>query len=419
MSLLVVSNVTKSYIKSFGISVLAKRIFNIKDNSNKFTALENVSFTINKGEAFGIIGKNGAGKSTLLQIIAGTLQPTNGKVTINGRITALLELGSGFNPDFTGIENIYLAGSILGISSGEMNGKLEEILNFADIGEFIHQPVRTYSTGMLMRVAFSVAVACEPELLIIDEALSVGDIIFQQKCNNKIRHMLEKGIGLLVVTHDTAFVANICNRGLYLDEGRIKYIGDASGCVRAYLSTVSSKVESSSDDSKISFSKISDLLNLENALTVNHSEQIGGNQIRIISFWIQNEFKENTLNFYNSNTCFIFIKFKCAQLVRNASAGCEFRDRHGQIIFVTGLRVVNKTINTMLENEEILVKINIQLDLLAGSYTIDVGCGAVYNDCDIIHRVCSAAIINVSNNPNCNVIHGLVKLPHNIEIYKI
>ena len=204
-------------------------------------ALDDVSFSVNRGEAFGVIGRNGAGKSTLLQILAGTLRSTSGRFKVQGRVTALLELGSGFNPDFTGRENIFLAGSILGIGREEMAGKLEEIERFAEIGNFITEPVRTYSTGMLMRVAFSVAVAVEPDVLIIDEALSVGDILFQQKCNRRMRELLESGVTLLVVTHDTSFVLNICQRAIWLDRGRTAYLGEASVCVRHYLAAMSAQ----------------------------------------------------------------------------------------------------------------------------------------------------------------------------------
>ena len=172
-------------------------------------ALREVSFEVARGEAFGIIGRNGAGKSTLLQILAGTLQPSTGHCVVRGRVTALLELGSGFNPEFTGRENIYLAGSILGLSRAEMEAKYAEITAFADIGDFIDQPVRTYSTGMMMRVAFAVAIAVDPDVLIIDEALSVGDIVFQQKCAARLRELIDRGVTLLVVTHDLAFVLNL------------------------------------------------------------------------------------------------------------------------------------------------------------------------------------------------------------------
>ena len=203
----------------WGLGIGSDRVEPAADGDQVVRAVQDVSFTVQRGEAFGIIGRNGAGKSTLLQILAGTLQPTAGRFRVAGRVSALLELGSGFNPEFTGRENIYLAGSILGIPREEMDRKLGEIEAFAEIGSFIEQPVKTYSTGMLMRVAFSVAVAVEPEVLIIDEALSVGDILFQQKCNRRMRELMARGVTLLVVTHDTSFVLNMCRRAIWLRPG--------------------------------------------------------------------------------------------------------------------------------------------------------------------------------------------------------
>ncbi len=201
-------------------------------------ALQDVSFRVSPGEAFGVIGRNGAGKSTLLQILAGTLRPTSGRCEVRGRVTALLELGSGFNPEFTGRENIFLAGAILGLSREEMSARFESIIQFADIGAFIEQPVKTYSTGMMMRVAFAVAISVEPDVLIIDEALSVGDILFQQKCSRRMHELIAKGVTLLVVTHDLSFVLNLCQRALWLDQGRMRYLGDAGACVREYVTAM-------------------------------------------------------------------------------------------------------------------------------------------------------------------------------------
>jgi len=201
-------------------------------------ALRDVSFSVPHGAAFGVIGRNGAGKSTLLQILAGTLRASSGECRVGGRVTALLELGSGFNPEFTGRENIYLAGAILGITRAEMTEKFEEIVRFADIGAFIEQPVRTYSTGMMMRVAFAVAISVEPDVLIIDEALSVGDILFQQKCSRRLHELVAAGVTLLVVTHDLSFVLNMCQRAMWLDQGRMRYLGDAGACVREYVAAM-------------------------------------------------------------------------------------------------------------------------------------------------------------------------------------
>jgi lipopolysaccharide transport system ATP-binding protein len=207
-----------------------------KQYFHDFWALKDVSFEIKKGDAFGVIGRNGSGKSTLLQMICGTLTPSDGSVQTNGRIAALLELGSGFNFDFTGRENIYLNGSILGLSVEEIDNRIDRILAFADIGEFIDQPVKTYSSGMFVRLAFAVQVNVDPEILIVDEALSVGDFFFQQKCFAKIREMRAEGLTLLFVSHDMGTVRDLCPNSIYLIKGKVAFVGESQEAIRSYLS---------------------------------------------------------------------------------------------------------------------------------------------------------------------------------------
>jgi lipopolysaccharide transport system ATP-binding protein len=187
----------------------------------EFWALRDVSFELRKGETVGIIGRNGSGKSTLLQIIAGTLAPSEGEVTVNGRVAALLELGSGFNPEFTGRENVFLNGAILGFSREEMDLYFDDIVAFADIGEFVDQPVKLYSSGMVVRLAFAVQAFVPKEILIVDEALAVGDIFFQAKCMAQMKRLLDNGVTVLFVSHDTRAVKSLCRRALLLDHGQI------------------------------------------------------------------------------------------------------------------------------------------------------------------------------------------------------
>lgn len=188
---------------------------------NTFVAVSDVSFKINKGERVGIVGANGAGKSTILQMLAGTVIPTSGKIEINGKIAALLELGAGFNPEFTGIENIYLYASLLGIEQGNIESKIPNICDFADIGDFINKPVKTYSSGMFVRLAFSVAINVEPEILIVDEALSVGDYLFQSKCHRAFEEFQKKGGTVLFVSHDLTAVRNTCDRAILINKGKL------------------------------------------------------------------------------------------------------------------------------------------------------------------------------------------------------
>jgi lipopolysaccharide transport system ATP-binding protein len=216
------------------------KLFVRQERSNKpyyreFWAIRDVSFEVKKGETVGIIGRNGSGKSTLLQMIAGTLTPTSGSAEVKGRVAALLELGSGFDPEFTGRENVYLNGAILGLSHEEIERRFEAIADFADIGEFIGQPVKTYSSGMVVRLAFSVSVNVEPDILVIDEALSVGDAAFQFKCMERLERLTRSGVTLLFVSHDIGTVKAFCDRAIYLDQGMIKAAGKAEETAEIYL----------------------------------------------------------------------------------------------------------------------------------------------------------------------------------------
>jgi ABC-type polysaccharide/polyol phosphate transport system ATPase subunit len=199
-----------------------------------FWALREVSFRIPRGATFSILGENGAGKSTLLQLIAGILQPTSGTLEVRGRVSALLELGSGFNPEFSGRDNVFLNAAILGLSREEIERCYPEILDFAEIGDFIHQPVRTYSTGMVVRLAFAVAINVRPEILLVDEALAVGDIYFRQRCMRKIHQMQREGVTIVYVTHNIADVKSISTQALWLAEGRLAEIGDPDRVVSRY-----------------------------------------------------------------------------------------------------------------------------------------------------------------------------------------
>lgn len=201
----------------------------------EFWALKDVSFEVKKGETVGIIGRNGSGKSTLLQMIAGTLNPTCGSITTNGRIAALLELGAGFNPEFSGRENVYLNAALFGLSPKEINDRYIKILHFADIGDFIDQPIKTYSSGMVVRLAFAVSVFIEPDILVVDEALAVGDAAFQLKCFDRLKQLTDSGTTLLFVSHDISMVKNYCEDVIYLQKGEIRAVGTAAEMAELYF----------------------------------------------------------------------------------------------------------------------------------------------------------------------------------------
>lgn len=199
-----------------------------------FNALSDVAFEVKKGETLGIIGRNGSGKSTLLQIICGILQPTSGSVETNGRLSALLELGAGFNPEFSGRQNVYINGSIYGLMHDEIDARFDDIIRFADIGNFINQPVKSYSSGMVVRLAFAVAISIEPDILIVDEALAVGDVAFQRKCFARIKQIQERGGTILFVSHSAGAVIDLCNRALLLDQGELLIGGSPKQVISHY-----------------------------------------------------------------------------------------------------------------------------------------------------------------------------------------
>jgi len=206
-----------------------------KRYSRDFYALQDVSFEVRRGETLGIIGKNGAGKSTLLKVITGVLTATHGDICVNGRIASLLELGAGFNPEMTGIENIYMSGTVMGYSKEEMDSRLSDIVSFADIGDFIHQPVKMYSSGMFARLAFAVNSHVNPDILIVDEALSVGDIFFQNKCFRKFRELRDNGVTIIFVSHDLSSVRQLTSRLLWLERGKRRMFGDMESVCDAYF----------------------------------------------------------------------------------------------------------------------------------------------------------------------------------------
>ena len=206
-----------------------------------FQALRDLSFDVKRGETFCIVGENGSGKSTMLQMIAGILQPTTGTIAVNGRVSALLELGAGFNPEFSGRNNVYLNGSILGLTTRQIDQRYQQIETFAEIGQFIDQPVKTYSSGMVVRLAFAVAISVDPEILLVDEALAVGDIYFRQRCMRKVHELRARGVTIMFVSHATADVKAIGDRVLWLDKGRLVEVGDPERVISRYLAAMVQK----------------------------------------------------------------------------------------------------------------------------------------------------------------------------------
>lgn len=235
-------------------------IKNSKGLFKEHAALTDISFTVNKGQTVGIIGRNGSGKSTLLQIICGTLTPSSGEVYSEGRIAALLELGSGFNPEFTGIENIYMSGQVLGLSTAEIDSRINSIIEFSEIEEKIHQPVKTYSSGMFMRLAFSVIAHVEAKILVIDEALAVGDAYFVQKCMRFLDDFKRAGGTLLLVSHDSTAITTLCEKVVWLDAGKVRAVGDAKTITQEYLKDYYSKQQDVHSSNVVARQAVRDLV---------------------------------------------------------------------------------------------------------------------------------------------------------------
>lgn len=237
------SRVSKSYsiYAAPGDRLKELATLNRKRFHTDYWALRDVTFDVHRGETFCIVGENGSGKSTLLQICAGILQPTSGTAAVNGRVAALLELGSGFNPEFSGRDNVYLNGAILGLSNKDMDRRFPEIAAFAEIGDFIEQPVKTYSSGMIVRLAFAVAIHLDPEVLVVDEALSVGDVYFRQRCMRKVHELRARGITILFVSHSTADVKTLGDRAMWLEHGRIMALGKTDLVITKYLEAMNAK----------------------------------------------------------------------------------------------------------------------------------------------------------------------------------
>lgn len=271
-----VVSVSKSFLLFNNPIERLKQILGVKNKMPEYKALKDINIQINKGDTVGIIGVNGSGKSTLLQIICGTLSPTQGNVELNGRVSALLELGAGFNPEFTGVENVKLNAALMGLTKSEIDGIFDDVIKFADIGDFLYQPVKTYSSGMFARLAFSTAIHVKPEILIVDEILAVGDARFQRKCLDKLREIREAGCTILFVSHDDYQIRNICNKVLYLKKGEQIFFGEANQGVNMYLQDLQSLdakdeiISKNEDDQNVSMK----LIEIVNTKLMNKSGEL-------------------------------------------------------------------------------------------------------------------------------------------------
>lgn len=390
-----VKNLTKKYriFETPGQSFLY-HVFKT-DKGRDFVALDNVSFDVKRGESFGIIGKNGSGKSTLLQILAGIIKQTDGTVKVNGRVAALLELGSGFDPESTGYENIYMNAAILGISKEEIDKKVGEIVEFADIGDFIGQPVKTYSSGMFVRLAFAVAINVDADVLLIDEALAVGDVFFRQKCYDKLNKLKEKGVTIILVSHGMNEVEQFCDRTLLLDSSEPKYLGDSKTAVNYYyLLNRGNDIEPKQDHLRDRKNEdISKSLTYQDSdtyfnngwhleertfLDISESDEVtnGGAKFLNVGIFDKDGFPRNL--FEQGEEVYFYSEIALRKDIQKPLSGVEIINHkgiivHGKDMLQTGT-ILPDTVNagTVLRFLQVM-----KLDVEIGEYTVNYGCSAI------------------------------------------
>ena len=324
--------------------------------SEEHWVLRHMSFEVYSGEAVGVVGQNGAGKSTLLKMIAGTLKPTEGKIQINGRIAAILELGMGFNPELTGRQNAIHALGIMGFNAEEIHQIIPKIEEFSEIGEYFDEPVRTYSSGMQMRVAFSVATAYRPEILIIDEALSVGDVYFQHKSFSRIREFQEQGTTLLIVSHDRSAIQSLCNRAILLENGAVIKDGNPEEVFDFYNAIIAEKENSTVEVKKLDNNK------------VQTSSGTGEAKVEEIALYnLKNEVVEVV---GVGESVELRVKAKVYQSVESLVFGYGIKDRLGQVMYGTNTWHTEQVINQPKSDSEYIFKIAFPINLGIGSYSI-------------------------------------------------
>ena len=345
-------------------------------------ALHDVSLSVKKGETVGIIGTNGSGKSTMLKIITGVLNPTSGSVEIDGRISALLELGAGFNMEFTGIENIYLNGTMIGFSRAEIDAKLQDILDFADIGDFVYQQVKTYSSGMFVRLAFAVAINIDPEILIVDEALSVGDVFFQNKCYHKFEEFKKAGKTILFVSHDLSSISKYCDRVVLLDRGRKIGEGAPKEIIDMYKKVLVHQLDSAPSENNTSFNRNrTDLLEggagrklWKDRMSLNPSNDSYGNGLAdIIDFCCIDNSGEITNTIIKGDSFSIRVKCLFHEKISEPIIAVSFKNRMG--VEICGTNTMFEKVNTgEPEKGDILTATFTQdMSLQGGEYLISLG----------------------------------------------
>lgn len=411
-SVIEIKNISKIYnLYNKPSDRLKEALFSRKSRHTEFAALNDVSFNVNKGEILGIIGKNGSGKSTILKIITSVLTPTSGECIVKGKIAALLELGAGFNMEYTGIENIYLNGQMIGFSKEEMDKKLQDIIDFADIGEHIYQPVKTYSSGMFARLAFSVAISVDPDILIVDEALSVGDVFFQNKCYRRFEEFRERGKTILFVTHDMGSVIRYCNRCVLLNAGKKVAEGKPQEMVDLYKRIMvgqwNENEESSEEASSIQSSNVkNDQLWKDQISTNPDIEVYGDGRADIIDFGIFSDTGDIGNNVYKGDYYSVKMKVRINEDNLNPIFAFKLRDIKGTEL--TGTNTMLEDIDTSQCKKGDIVTITFRQKqyLQPGQYLVSLGCTAFEGDQFVVY----------CRNYNCCVL-GVVAQKGTIGIF--
>lgn len=362
-----------------------------KQYFREFWALKNISLEIQKGETFGVIGRNGSGKSTLLQILAGTLSQTTGTALVNGRVAALLELGSGFNPEFTGRENILLNGSILGLSKHEILDRYDQIVEFADIGDFIEQPIKTYSSGMFVRLAFAVQAHIDASVVIIDEALAVGDVFFRQKCYARLEKLRNSGVAIILVSHSMTDIEQYCDRAILLDNGIQKFTGLASETTKHYylLNQANTNSASSfriqplnfSDNKEVTLEQDLGWPPLQTFIQLSDKIQIGNGQADCIGISMTTNHGEPCNTFKQGDRLVLYYKFMVKSDMDFPICGTIIANDRGIIVHGKNAWQTDSLIrHQALRGEVIACRQEITLDLEPGDYTIEIGLSSILLD---------------------------------------
>ena len=355
-----------------------------KSYHHDFYAMNNVSFEIKKGETVGIIGKNGAGKSTLLKMITGVLTPTSGNIEVNGKIASLLELGAGFNPEMTGIENIYLNGTLMGFSHEEIEAKVDTIVEFADIGEFVYQQVKTYSSGMFARLAFAIAINVEPEVLIVDEALSVGDINFQAKCMHRMAKMSESGLTLLFVSHDTSSVQALCNRAIFIDSGSLVSVGNVDDVTSQYLTMQREKNNNLIEKTfNANIQQESTTVNMDEESSINHTLDLtgkrqfegkssGNGKVTILDFALYNKNNEETIELISNEKYILKIALKFNKDLNTFAIVCPIKNLQGTQEIGVSSSVEKLIFPPVKKNDIYIIVIESIMNIKDGIYNLTI-----------------------------------------------